>query len=114
MRDQGTSPALVVAIVALCVFAAAIVWLNRYEVGAVGPITTRLDRFTGQVIGCVPGNGCVEFVPAGSPPLRQALLRREPAGEQGEKATGEKAAGEQGEKPPAQAAPQPAQPAKPK
>jgi hypothetical protein len=75
---------LVATAIALCVLGAAIVWMNRYEVSSslVGPIpmAMRLDRFTGQVIGCIPGNGCIEMVPSGTPALRDGLVKRAPNG----------------------------------
>jgi hypothetical protein len=83
LPQRKASPALVASIVALCLFGAAIVWLQRFEVSSIGPVALRLDRFTGQVIGCVPNAGCVEFVPAGTPEVRDAFVRRQsPQGNQ--------------------------------
>jgi hypothetical protein len=79
MNEQKMSATMVATVVALCVFGAAIIWLNRYESGAIGVMSTRLDRFTGQVIGCLPNAGCIELVPAGAPTLREAIVRRQPA-----------------------------------
>jgi hypothetical protein len=66
---------LLAALVALCVLAGLAVWASRYELGTAGGLPARLDRFTGEVIGCVPGQGCLQFIPAGSPALRSAVAK---------------------------------------
>jgi hypothetical protein len=61
-------PAEIIALVGLLLlaaFGAASLYLNRYEIGSAGGVPARLDRLTGQVIGCVPGQGCLELIPAG-------------------------------------------------
>jgi hypothetical protein len=60
---------LVVVTIVLLLLAAALVLAERYQVDQAAGIPTRLDRFTGQVIACVPQRGCVEFIPAGQPVL---------------------------------------------
>jgi hypothetical protein len=65
---------LIIALLALCSAAAAALWINRYEVATAGGIPARLNRFTGQVVGCIPGQGCVEIVPAGEPALRKPVF----------------------------------------
>ena len=70
--------ALIVGLAALVVLGAVAVWCSRYEIGVAAGVPARLDRFTGQVIGCVPGQGCLELVPAGEPPLRNAVVHRIP------------------------------------
>jgi hypothetical protein len=65
---------LIIALLALCAAAAAAIWVNRYEVATAGGLPARLNRFTGQVVGCIPGQGCVEIVPAGEPPLRKPVV----------------------------------------
>lgn len=101
--------ALIIGLAALVVLGAVAVWCSRYEIGVAAGVPARLDRFTGQVIGCVPGQGCLELVPAGEPPLRSAVVHRipgvVPAPETGNAAAGSAAAG---------AAPAPAASAKPK
>jgi len=66
---------VIVALVALGVVAALALWCSRYEIGTAGGLPLRLDRFTGQVIGCVPSQGCFEFIPAGEPTLHSPALR---------------------------------------
>src|SRR5689334_25253921 len=70
--------ALIVGLAALVVLGAAALWCSRYEIGMAAGVPARLDRFTGQVIGCVPGQGCLELVPAGAPQLRSAVIHRIP------------------------------------
>ena len=65
---------LIIALLALCAAAAAAIWINRYEVATAGGLPARLNRFTGQVVGCIPGQGCVEIVPAGEPQLRKPVI----------------------------------------
>jgi hypothetical protein len=65
---------LIIALLALCSAAAAAIWINRYEVATAGGVPARLNRFTGQVVGCIPGQGCVEIVPAGEPALRKPII----------------------------------------
>jgi len=67
---------LIGGLLALCAFGALAVWISRYEIGTAGGVPARLDRFTGQVIGCVPGQGCLELIPAGTPALRNAVMQR--------------------------------------
>ena len=55
-----------VALVLLCAFA---LLLQRYEVVELGTVPTRLDRLTGELIGCIPGRGCFAIIPPGEPPL---------------------------------------------
>lgn len=57
------------AIVILAALAAAILWMNRYEIGQAGGLPVRLNRMTGQVIACVPKQGCFMMIPAGEPEL---------------------------------------------
>ncbi len=71
--------ALVLGLIVLGALAGLAVWLSRYELGTAGGLPARLDRFTGQVIGCVPGQGCVELIPAGEPSLRRPVLKPLPA-----------------------------------
>jgi hypothetical protein len=70
---------LVLALLALCGAIAAAVWMSRYELGAAGGLPARLDRFTGQVISCVPSKACFEFIPAGEPVLEKPVLKPGPA-----------------------------------
>jgi hypothetical protein len=99
--------ALIISLAALVVLGAVAVWCSRYEIGFAVGVPTRLDRFTGQVIGCAPGQGCVELVPAGEPPLRSVHRPAAPAGGTGDSQATPAAA--------AQPAPSaPAAPAKPK
>jgi hypothetical protein len=70
--------ALIVGLAALVALGAVAIWCSRYEIGVAAGVPARLDRFTGQVIGCVPGQGCLELVPAGEPPLRSAVVHRIP------------------------------------
>ncbi|HKR87541.1 MAG TPA: hypothetical protein VJS38_05150 [Phenylobacterium sp.] len=72
--------ALIVSLAALVLLGAAAVWFSRYEIGVAAGVPARLDRFTGQVIGCIPGQGCLELVPAGEPPLRSGVVHRIPGG----------------------------------
>jgi hypothetical protein len=65
---------LITALIALCAAAAASLWINRYEISTAGGVPARLNRFTGQVIGCIPGQGCVEIIPAGEPTLRKPVI----------------------------------------
>ena len=44
-------------------------WLNRYEIGQAGGVPVRLNRMTGEVIACVPRQGCFSIIPAGEPEL---------------------------------------------
>jgi hypothetical protein len=111
MSEPKASPAVVAAIIALCVFGAAILWLNRYEVSSVGPVPMRLDRFTGQVIGCLPNSGCIEFIPVGTPELRESVMRREPAPAQVAPPAGAPAGNAQAAPAPAVAAAPPSSPA---
>lgn len=60
---------LILVTVALIALGAAFVVMDRYQLGQAGALPARLDRFTGQVIACVPQRGCLEFIPAGQPPL---------------------------------------------
>jgi hypothetical protein len=53
----------------LLVFGAAVLWLNRYEMGQAGGLPVRLNRLTGEVIACVPKQGCFALIPAGEPTL---------------------------------------------
>jgi len=80
--------ALIVGLAALVLLGAVALWLSRYEIGngAAFPFPARLDRLTGQVIGCVPGQGCVELVPAGEPKLRGAVIHRVPSAPAGPEA----------------------------
>lgn len=67
-------PAYLVAVtLALLVLGAALVVAERYQLDQASGVPTRLDRFTGQVIACVPQRGCVEFIPAGNPPLATVM-----------------------------------------
>ena len=70
-RSRGTY--LVVVTVALLVLAGILVVADRYQIDQAGGLPTRLDRFTGQVIACVPQRGCVEFIPAGAPTLNPVI-----------------------------------------
>ena len=94
--------ALIIGLAALVVLGAVAVWCSRYEIGVAAGVPARLDRFTGQVIGCVPGQGCLELVPAGEPPLRSAVVHRIPGVTPVPEAAGNAAA-----------APEPAAPAAP-
>lgn len=80
--------ALMIGLAALVVLGAAVLWCSRYEIGIAAGVPTRLDRFTGQVIGCVPGQGCLELIPAGQPTLRSAVVQRVPGGAPNAAATG--------------------------
>ena len=71
---------LIGGLLALCIFGALALWISRYEIGTAGGVPARLDRFTGQVIGCVPGQGCLELIPAGTPALRNAVMQRVQSG----------------------------------
>ena len=53
----------------LLLFGAAVLWLNRYEMGQAGGLPVRLNRMTGEVIACVPKQGCFALIPAGEPTL---------------------------------------------
>jgi hypothetical protein len=64
---------LIIVTVALLAFGAALVASERYQLDQASGVPTRLDRFTGQVIACVPQRGCVEFIPAGNPPLATVM-----------------------------------------
>jgi hypothetical protein len=75
---RGGEWALIAALVALCVLAALTLWGSRYELGSAGGMATRLDRLTGQVIGCDPAQGCVEVVPAGAPALHKPAVAPAP------------------------------------
>lgn len=68
--------ALMIGLAVLVVLGAVAIWCSRYEIGVAAGVPARLDRFTGQVIGCVPGQGCLELIPAGEPALRAAVVRR--------------------------------------
>ncbi len=68
---------LIIVTVALLALGAAFVFTDRYQIGQAGGLPVRLDRYTGQVIGCVPQRGCVEFIPAGQPPLGTVTTKPE-------------------------------------
>lgn len=67
--ERYRSAFLIIVTVALLALGAAFVLMDRYQLGQAGALPARLDRFTGQVIACVPQRGCLEFIPAGQPPL---------------------------------------------
>jgi hypothetical protein len=111
-RTQAAAPAptlgpaewaLIIGLAALVILSAAALWLSRYEIGGSSafPFPTRLDRVTGQVIGCVPGQGCVELVPAGEPKLRSAVIHRGPGASGAPEAGGAAPAGNAAATPPA-------------
>ena len=60
---------LIVVTAALFALGVAFVFTDRYQIGLAAGLPVRLDRFSGQVIGCVPQRGCFEIIPAGQPPL---------------------------------------------
>src|ERR1700741_871423 len=68
--------ALMVGLAALVVLGAVAVWCSRYEIGLAGGVPARLDRFTGRVIGCIPGQGCQGLIPAGEPAVRGGVIDR--------------------------------------
>lgn len=73
-------PAFLISVtVALVALGAAFVLMDRYQLGQAGALPARLDRFTGQVIACVPQRGCLEFIPAGQPPLATVNTTTAPA-----------------------------------
>jgi len=55
--------------VLLVALAAGALWLNRYELGQAGGVPVRMNRLTGEVIGC-GAQGCVAIIPAGEPQLK--------------------------------------------
>ena len=66
----GAPEAWLIAMAAgLLLFGAAVLWLNRYEMGQAGGLPVRLNRITGEVIACVPKQGCFALIPAGDPTL---------------------------------------------
>ena len=66
---------LLLGLLALCVIAGLALWASRYEIGTAGGLPARLDRFTGQVISCVPGQACFELIPSGEPALHTPVIR---------------------------------------
>ena len=76
--DRARPVLLMVVTLALLALGAALVVMDRYQIGQAGTLPARLDRFTGQVIACVPQRGCVEFIPAGDPSL-QPVVTQKPA-----------------------------------
>lgn len=78
---ERAKPGFLIAVtVALLALGAAFVFTDRYQLDQAAGVPTRLDRFTGQVIACVPQRGCFEFIPAGSPTLATVLTSPKPAG----------------------------------
>ena len=63
----------VVITASLLALAAGALALQRYEAVQMAGVPTRLDRLTGELVGCVPPKGCFVIVPAGEP--RLASLR---------------------------------------
>lgn len=53
---------ITIALVVLCAFA---LMMQRYQVSEIGTLPMRLDRFTGEVVSCIPRRGCFSFIPAG-------------------------------------------------
>ena len=68
--------ALITTLAALVATALAMLWLNRFESAQFGTVPSRLNRITGEVIGCLPGQGCIQLIPPGEPNLRPATIRR--------------------------------------
>ena len=60
---------LIITTAALIALGAAFIFTDRYAVGQAGGLPVRLDKFTGEIIACVPPRGCFAIVPAGQPPL---------------------------------------------
>jgi hypothetical protein len=68
---ERARPGFLIAVtVALLLLGAAFVFTDRYQLGQAGALPARLDRFTGQVIACIPPKGCFVIIPAGDPPLQ--------------------------------------------
>lgn len=77
---ERARPAFLITVtVALLALGAAFVFTDRYQIGQAGALPARLDRFTGQVVACVPQRGCVEFIPAGRPTLATVVPAPKPA-----------------------------------
>lgn len=95
-------------------FGAASIWINRYELGQVGGVPVRMNRFTGQVIGCV-ARGCFAIIPAGEPPLGKIEVVATPAAPPAgaEALNAEASHGQLSLQPPMQTAGNAAAPAKP-